>query len=147
MLQAGLGNDRAWVALYPVKTDQWLTSETASESLGINLKPNLKLAPISETCQTWLKSQPKPITIQKPETIEMDSQASDSIPLVKAFQDSLQDLLAEMLGSKIQIFPVFNQTNLEILVICSQIESERKSEVDIAMLTNISEMIAIAFQL
>jgi DNA-binding response OmpR family regulator len=147
VLQTGLGNDRAWVALYQVKTDQWLTPETTSESLGLNLKTNLKLAPISETCQTWLKSQTKPIAIQKPETIDMDSQASDSIPLVKAFQDSLQNLLAEMLGSKIQIFPVFNQTDLQALLIGSQIESERKSEVDLAMLTHISEMIAIAFQL
>jgi|GEM_PF-2690171 DNA-binding response OmpR family regulator len=146
-LQANLGDDRSCVALYQVREDLWLTPDTAPETLGTTLNVNLKLAPISDACLTWLKAQEKPITIEKPEAIEVDQQSSDSVPLFKVFQDSLQDLLSETLGSKIEIFPIFNQSDLQALLICSKIESENTSEVDLAILKNISEIITIAFQL
>lgn len=154
-LQISLAGDRSCVALYHVRQEQWriaeLTPNTIATSLTANLTANFKIESLSDACLDWLKSQSDPITIHKRDAIgSEDPIVSTAVPIFRRLQDSLQDLLSEILGSTIQVVPIFNQTphpvTLHALLICSKIESEHGSDLEIAMVKSIGEMIAIAFQ-
>lgn len=154
-LQTSLAGDRSCVALYHVSQDQWriaeITPNTIATSLKAKLQANFKLDTLSDACLDWLKSQDDPITIHKRDTIEADPTVSNAVPIFRRLQDSLQDLLSDILGSTIQVVPIFNQTHnpvtLQAILICSTIESEQGSDFEIAMVKSIGEMIAIAFQM
>jgi CheY-like chemotaxis protein len=147
VMQVGLMGDRAGdqVLLYQISSARWLTAGVSPDKI-VDLNASLKIAPMTKEGLTWLQSQAKPIAINKLDASEAKEPSSDPVPAVNALQDSLQDLLQLLSVQQLQIWPIFNNTNLQALLIRGQ-NATPHSEIGIVGITSACEIMAIAFQI